>query len=60
MYLAKLDILTAQFHEDISELGAVKRVTEQADESEDFDPDEEEFDTDEGTDDFDDDDEEAF
>ena len=41
VFLAKLDILTARFHEDIGTLGAVTRVGEQADESEDFDADEE-------------------
>ena len=40
--MAKLDILTAAFHEDIGTLGAVKRVQEEADEDEDFDPDSDE------------------
>ncbi len=37
----ELDILTEKFYTDIGELGAVKRIQDQADESEDFDPDEE-------------------
>jgi len=55
--LAKLDVLTAQFHEDIATLGAVKRVAEQTDEADEFDPDsemEEEAATEAEDDDFDD------
>ncbi len=59
VFLAKLDILTAQFHEDIGTLGAVTRVGEQADESEEFDADEEFTDEPDG-DDFEDDGDDDF